>query len=59
VEGVSKPFTWKIEPETFTLSPRDSNGAMRLDLSILRIFPPPIGWMPPGAPTQSWRLVRV
>lgn len=62
LEGVSEPFTWKIESveeEIFTLSPASSNGATRLCLSILRIFPPFIGWMPAGGPDQFWRLVRV
>ena len=64
LEGVSEPFAWKIErgemPETFTLSPRKSNGAMRLGRSPLLIYPPPAAWMPPsGDPSQNWRLVSV
>ncbi len=64
LEGVLEPFAWRIErhegyPEGFTLSPRNSNRSTRLSMSILRIFPPPIGWMEPGVPGQVWDLVRV
>ncbi|HZF51708.1 MAG TPA: hypothetical protein VE093_23800 [Polyangiaceae bacterium] len=64
LEGASEPFAWRIErhegyPEGFTLSPKSSNGATRLSMSILHIFPTPVGWMEPGAQGQVWRLVRV
>ena len=62
--GGPEPFAWTIQrseedPEAFTLSPRASNGTMRLSPSILRIFPPPVAWLPPGGPEQVWRLVGV
>ncbi|WP_433933498.1 hypothetical protein AB3662_04045 [Sorangium cellulosum] len=66
LKGASRPFLWKIErgvePETFTLSPKNSNGTMRLAFSIARIFPPPVAWMPASGdvfPDQLWRLVKV
>jgi hypothetical protein len=61
----SNSFSWKIErgpvEGTFTLSPKGSNGTMRLALSLLRIFPPPAAWVPASAYAQDqlWRLTKV
>ena len=67
LKGASKPFFWKIEPapddeETFTLSPKGSNGTTRLAFSPLRIYPPAVAWLPPSVgyrPDELWRLVKV
>ncbi|WP_437681867.1 hypothetical protein [Sorangium sp. So ce131] len=66
LRGASKPFPWKIErgpePETFTLSPKGSSGKTRLAFSLLRIYPPPVAWMPASGdyrPDELWRLVKI
>lgn len=63
LKGTSASFAWKIErgPEEglFFLSPARSDGATRLSMSILRVFPPHVGWMPSGGPDQLWRLTKV
>ena len=60
LEGVTEPFAWKIEkgPErTFFLSPRNSNGAMRLSTSPLPMYPPRVGWTASGYEPQDWCLL--
>jgi len=63
LKGVSDPFAWKIErapdEEAFVLSTASSNGEMRLALSPIKIFPPPVAWMPSAEYGQFWRLTKV
>ncbi|WP_437931327.1 hypothetical protein WMF37_19560 [Sorangium sp. So ce291] len=64
LRGSPAPWAWKIErgaePETFTLSPKSSNGSLRLGPSPVRAYPPSVGSvLATDSPDQLWRLVKV
>jgi hypothetical protein len=64
LEGTSEPFAWKIARHPagagYTLSPKSSDGGTHLDQSPIKIFPPPVAWMPTVAEAVfPWRLSKV
>jgi hypothetical protein len=65
LEGASQPVAWKIErspddEEGLTLSPRASEGKLRLAPSLLKVYPPLVASLEArdGDHFQLWRLVR-
>jgi hypothetical protein len=64
LRGSPTPWPWRIEraeaPETFNLSPKNTNGSMRLVLSLIPAVPPQVASLPATEfPDQSWRLEKV
>lgn len=62
VSQTTEPYGWQLafgdEDGTFSLTPAEDGGGLLLSLSMLRVYPPMVALLRPGATSQDWALAQ-